>query len=80
VIDNCGPVGDALLELDAGLRVGSPSTLAGVFIAQTLVCLASQKLLQRGVRPPVFLSMNLDEGDGCNRGLLESYHSRVRGL
>jgi uncharacterized phosphosugar-binding protein len=80
VIDNCGPVGDALLELDPGLRVGSPSTLAGVFIAQTLVCLASQELLQRGVRPPVFLSMNLDEGDGCNRGLLESYHSRVRGL
>ena len=80
VIDNCGPVGDALLELDPGLRVGSPSTLAGVFIAQTLVCLASQKLLQRGVRPPVFLSMNLDEGDGCNRGLLETFHSRVRGL
>ena len=80
VIDNCGPVGDALVELDAGMRVGSPSTLAGVFIAQTLVCLASQELLERGVRPPIFLSMNLDEGDGCNRGLLESFHSRVRGL
>jgi uncharacterized phosphosugar-binding protein len=51
-----------------------------VFIAQTVVCLASQQLLQRGVRPPVFLSMNLDEGDGCNQGLLESFHSRVRGL
>jgi uncharacterized phosphosugar-binding protein len=80
VIDNCSPVGDALVELEPGMRVGSPSTLAGVFIAQTMVCLASEQLLQAGVRPPVFLSMNLDEGDGCNHGLLQSYHSRVRGL
>ncbi len=79
-IDNCSPAGDALVELDAGLRVGSPSTLAGVFIAQTLVCLASERLLHRGVRPPVLLSMNLDEGDGCNQALLESFRSRVRGL
>ena len=80
VIDNCGPVGDTLVEPDHGIRVGAPSTLAGVFIAQTLVCLTSQQLVQRGVRPPVFLSMNLDEGDGCNQALLESFHARVRGL
>ena len=79
-IDNCSPVGDALIELEPGLCVGSPSTLAGVFIAQTLVCLVSEQLLHRGVRPPVFLSMNLDEGDERNQVLLDSFHARVRGL
>ena len=80
VIDTCSPVGDTLVELEEGLRVGSPSTLAGVFIAQTLVCLASEQLLCRGVRPPVLVSMNLDEGDRRNRVLLESFRARVRGL
>jgi uncharacterized phosphosugar-binding protein len=80
VIDNCSPVGDAMIDLEEGLRVGAASTLTGVFIAQTLVCLVSQRMLQSGVRPPVFLSMNLDEGDGCNHALMESFHSRVRGL
>lgn len=80
VIDNCSPVGDALVELENGVRVGAASTLAGIFIAQLLVCLTSGILLRHGVRPPVFLSMNLDEGDGCNQALLESFRSRIRGL
>jgi uncharacterized phosphosugar-binding protein len=80
VIDSCCPAGDALIEMKDGIRVGAASTLAGVFIAQTLVCLTARKLEDSGVRPPVLLSMNLDEGDRHNQALLDKYCSRVRGL
>jgi uncharacterized phosphosugar-binding protein len=80
VIDNCGAVGDATIDLGDGVRVGATSTLAGAFIAQTLVCLTAEELERRGVRPPVLLSMNLDEGDTCNHALLGAYHERIRGL
>jgi uncharacterized phosphosugar-binding protein len=49
-------------------------------IAQAIVCLASEELSKHGVRPPVLLSMNLDEGDGANHGLLEALRERIRGL
>jgi len=80
VIDNCCPPGDALIDLGDGIRVGGASTLAGAFISQTLVCLTSGKLQQDGIRPPVFLSMNMDEGDKRNQAVLESFRARVRGL
>jgi uncharacterized phosphosugar-binding protein len=80
VVDSCCPAGDALIEMKDDIRVGAASTLAGVFIAQTLVCLTSEKLQDHGVRPPIFLSMNLDEGDRHNQTLLDKYYSRVRGL
>jgi len=80
VIDNCGTAGDAVVEVAKDTWVGATSTLAGIFIAQTLVCLATGELLRRGINPPVLLSMNLDEGDDHNHALLESYRQRIRGL
>jgi uncharacterized phosphosugar-binding protein len=82
VIDNCAPPGDAAVALGAapGVRVGGLSTLAGVFIAQTLVCRAAELLAARGHAVPVFCSTNLDEGDERNRGLLEGLRGRVRGI
>lgn len=80
VIDTCVPSGDAMVDLGQGIRVGGASTLSGVFIAQALVCLAAEELVRRGVRPPVFTSMNLDQGDAANRPLLEAIRRRVRGL
>lgn len=82
VIDNCTPPGDVAVELPAvgGVRVGGLSTLAGVFIVQTLVCRASELIAARGHSVPVFCSMNLDEGDERNRALLARVKGRVRGI
>lgn len=80
VIDNCGVQGDAVVDMGEGILVGATSTLAGVFIAQSIVCLAAGELRRRGVRPPVYLSMNLDEGDQRNRAMIESLRLRIRGL
>jgi uncharacterized phosphosugar-binding protein len=82
VIDNCGVPGDAVLDLGNGtpLRVGPTSTLAGAFIANSLVSLAAAELMERGIDPPVFVSANVDGGDARNQRLLEMMKQRIRGL
>ncbi len=82
VIDNCTPPGDAAVELRevGNVRVGGLSTLAGVFITQTLVCRAAELIAARGHAVPVFCSMNVDGGDERNRALLDGVKGRVRGI
>lgn len=81
VVDNCGVPGDAVVPIDGGaVRVGSLSTLAGVYIAQTLVCRAAEILAARGHSVPVFCSTNVDEGDDRNRAALAALKGRIRGI
>lgn len=82
VLDNCGVPGDAAASLPGGgaLRIGATSTLAGIFIAQTLVCRVAEILTARGLPVPLLCSMNLDEGDERNASLLTSLRHRIRGL
>ncbi len=81
VVDNCGVPGDASVEIEAsGVRVGPTSTLAGVFIVNCIVASAAEQLNGRGVRPPVLMSMNLDEGDSYNQPYLDFIRERIRGL
>lgn len=80
-IDNCGKPGDAVLDVNGdGMKVAPTSTLAGIFIANSIVALAARELHTRGSRPPVFVSSNLDDGDDANRPLLDFLRQRVRGL
>jgi uncharacterized phosphosugar-binding protein len=37
----------------------------------------SGRLLERGLRPPVFVSANLDHGDAANLALMNAYRDRV---
>jgi uncharacterized phosphosugar-binding protein len=83
VIDNCGKPGDASLELDSpngNISVAPTSTAAGIFIANSMVALAVQELIDRNFDPPVFASANVDNGDTKNQMLLEFLRERVRGL
>lgn len=83
VIDNCGAIGDASVQLDSAqgpVWVGPMSTVAGIFIANSIVALASQILIDKGFDPPVFASANVDHGDKKNEALLLFLHERVRGL
>ncbi len=82
VIDNCGVPGDAAVELEpgGGVFVGPTSTLAGIFIANSMMVLAARELLDRGIQPPVFVSANVDGGDALNRKLLDMMRQRIRGL
>lgn len=82
VIDNCGEFGDASVEIDASLplRVAPTSTLAGVFVVNAIVAQAARTLFERGIKPPVFLSANVDNGDDWNAQLIDFLRQRIRGL
>lgn len=83
VIDNCGELGDASVELASSrgaVRVAPTSTAAGIFIANSIVALAAQNLIDRKIDPPVFTSMNVDNGREKNQELIHFLRERVRGL
>jgi uncharacterized phosphosugar-binding protein len=80
VIDNCGPFGDALLDLPLpqGGKACSVSSLAAVLIAQMLSAETIQRLIERGIEPPVFVSYNIPGGIERGEQLLRRYAGRVR--
>ena len=78
VIDNCGPFGDALLDLPDGGKACSVSSLASVLIAQMLTAETIQRLIERGIEPPVFVSYNVPGGIERGEQLLKRYAGRVR--
>lgn len=80
VIDNCGVPGDASVTLEDGSQVGPTSTIAGAFIGNCIVATAAEELLRRNVRPPLFISANLDAAELRNAENLKFLRERIRGL
>jgi len=76
-IDNLGPYGDATLETEFDIRMGSISSITGAYIAQLLTMGIAQRLADRGITPPVFLSANIPGGDEHNNALKEKYAGRL---
>jgi uncharacterized phosphosugar-binding protein len=81
VLDNCGPYGDAALEVE-GLpeRICATSTVMGAAIVQALMHNVLQKLAARGFKPPIFRSANASGGDDYSTTYIEKYRDRVRHL
>ncbi len=78
VIDNCGPFGDAILEIPAlPYQVCSISSITGAFIAQALTAEAIKGILEAGQKPPVLISANVDGGDEHNAELRRKYEGRI---
>ncbi len=83
VIDNCGALGDVSVQLESlqgPVWLAPTSTAAGIFIANSIVALASQILIEKGIDPPIFASANVDHGDEKNEALLRFLRQRIRGL
>jgi uncharacterized phosphosugar-binding protein len=78
VIDNCGPFGDALLELPTGGKACAVSSITGALIAQMLTAETIGTLIARGKEAPVFISANVPGGIEQNKAILERYAGRVR--
>ncbi len=81
VLDNCGEVGDAIVEL-SGLpqRVGATSTVVGAALMNALVVETAKLLLEKGIEPPVYCSANVDGGEEMNERWLSLYRSRLNYL
>jgi uncharacterized phosphosugar-binding protein len=78
VMDNCVPVGDALVEIDAtGQRAGASSTITGAVLVNMLTLRVVEKILDQGNTPPILKSYNLDGSDEHNAVLYERYRGRL---
>jgi len=78
VIDNLSLPGDAVLtHAEVPVKFGPTSTAVGAAILQALMAEVVERLVQRNVEPPVFLSGNLDGADAHNAALVERYRGRA---
>lgn len=74
VIDNCGPIGDAMLEDERlSTKVCSVSSVTGVVIAQCLTAEITRSLLGWDVTVPLLRSSNLDGSDELNENMRRKY-------
>ena len=72
-IDTGAPRGDAAIALGDGLATGATSSLAGIAIVQLITEGVCRALLDAGVTPPLYRSMNLPDTDAGNAGLERRY-------
>jgi uncharacterized phosphosugar-binding protein len=76
-LDNGGSPGDALLELsDFPWRVAPSSTIVGALLWNSLVAETARLLLQTGITPPIFVSLNIAGAAEHNQALLEKWRPR----
>jgi uncharacterized phosphosugar-binding protein len=81
LIDNHMPVGDAVVEYDNFPQKVSPvSTIVNAFVLNSLVATTVEKLLQKGIEPPVWRSANMPGGDEANKKYVECFFERVKHL
>lgn len=76
-LDNGGLPGDALLELPGfPWRVAPSSTAIGALLWNALVAETTRLLLESGMIPPVFASLNVSGAAEHNRALLDMWRPR----
>lgn len=81
VIDNHVPTGDATLAI-AGLdqRMGPVSTLAGVFILNTVLAEAVARLAGQGIRTEIYQSANAPGDSQTTPDIAQRWQHRIAGL
>lgn len=77
-LDNCGSVGDAIVELgDTGSFAGPTSTLAGAMLINLLQMEVLDHLQAQGNEAPLLRSQNTEGAMEANRALARSYGGRL---
>lgn len=78
VLDNCGVAGDAVMELEGlDAKFGPTSSVIGFAILQAVVVQTVELLVRDGVKPPIWVSSNLDKGDEINKKYIREYSKRI---
>lgn len=75
VLDTCVPSGDSLMEI-GGIKTGPGSSIVSMFLLDTVVCEAIKICTDKGFRPYVFQSQNVDGFD--NDAIYKKYEGRVK--
>ena len=78
-IDNCGVLGDAILEVEGvDAPVGPTSGLGFVYIFWALVAEVVQRLAERGLKPHAYRSVNRPGGEEFNAAARAEYEKTGR--
>jgi uncharacterized phosphosugar-binding protein len=84
VLDNCTPVGDAMVEIESvPYRVGPGSSIGAISIMNALKCQVAEMLVSRGIRPDVLPSPHVVGDEAAAQEferVLQAYHDRARKL
>ena len=81
VIDNCVPPEDALVIVDGWpYPVAAGSTVAVVAASMTVLSEVARRLASRGVKPPVFVSPNVNPDARFNDTVFEAHRELLRNL
>ncbi|MEX2445613.1 MAG: SIS domain-containing protein [Alkalispirochaeta sp.] len=81
VIDTQVPYGDVTVSVDGvAEKVGGSCNVLQCFCINALVVETVRRCTERGIKPPLWASANVEGGDDRNRALLESYTPRVKYL
>ena len=78
VLDNCGCVGDASVNIEGVKeKVAPTSTAVGAAMLNAIVARTVEILCEQGITPTVFLSANVPGGDEHNREMLDKYKDHI---
>lgn len=81
VLDNCGEMGDASVELSGlGQKIAPTSSVMDVTLVNLILVNTVERLLKKGITPPLFMSANTDAGDAANKEVLRQYKARIPSL
>lgn len=75
IVDSCVPSGDALLNIN-GILTGPGSSIISMFLLNTIVSEAIRIVTEKGFKPYVFQSQNVDGFD--NDAIYAKYTGRVK--
>ncbi|MHB1276710.1 MAG: hypothetical protein ACYC0D_12570, partial [Candidatus Humimicrobiaceae bacterium] len=59
-------------------KVGPTSTISGCLIVNAAIVNVVEKLVEKGIEPPVFMSANLDGSAEFNGGLVKKYRDQIK--
>ena len=78
VLDNGGEMGDASVELPGlGQKIAPTSSVIDVTLVNLILVNTVERLLEKGIAPPLFMSANTDAGDAANKEVLRQYKARI---
>jgi uncharacterized phosphosugar-binding protein len=81
MIDCKMPVGDAVVELEGlDVKVGPITTVVISYIVNTMVCRTVEKLIEKGIEPPVIVSVNTPDAGRRNQRYFEEYYNVLKRL
>lgn len=80
-VNNFVPCGDASVQvLEDGTKAGPLSSIATIFIANSLVLAACEELKKRKIDPEIFASANLQGGFERNEAMIKKYRGKIKHL